>query len=46
MARLERLGATVVDDSGEWTIMRDPAGLIFCVVPDEHLNETNANAWP
>src|SRR5262245_61656408 len=45
VARLQRLGATVVDDGGQWTIMRDPAGLIFCVVPDESLNETNANAW-
>jgi len=26
--------------------MRDPAGLIFCVVPDASLNATNANAWP
>ena len=26
--------------------MCDPAGLIFCVVPDETLNESNANAWP
>src|SRR5262245_41363880 len=46
VVRLERLGAAVVDDRGQWTIMRDPAGLIFCVVPDKSLNETNANAWP
>jgi hypothetical protein len=45
VTRLEQLGATVVDASQEWTIMRDPAGLLFCVVPDESLNETNANAW-
>ena len=46
VARLQRLGASIVDDSGHWAIMRDPAGLIFCVVPDESLDSTNANAWP
>ena len=35
--RLKGLGATVVDDSwlehpGKWAIMRDPAGMEFCVV--------------
>lgn len=35
--RLVGLGATVVDDSwarhpGQWVIMRDPAGVEFCVV--------------
>jgi glyoxalase superfamily protein len=46
VTRLEQLGATVVDSSQEWTIMRDPAGLLFCVVPDASLDSTNANAWP
>lgn len=37
VARLVELGATVVDDSwtkhpGQWVIMRDPAGVEFCVV--------------
>jgi predicted enzyme related to lactoylglutathione lyase len=37
VARLERLGATVVDRQwvdhpGSWIIMRDPAGMEFCVV--------------
>jgi predicted enzyme related to lactoylglutathione lyase len=37
VARLEALGATVVDRQwvdhpGSWIIMRDPAGLEFCVV--------------
>ena len=45
VARLEQLGATVVDDSQEWTIMRDPAGLAFCVVPDKRLDSTNAQSW-
>jgi hypothetical protein len=32
VARLERLGATVVDVRESWTVMRDPVGLVFCVV--------------
>lgn len=37
IARLVSLGAEVVDDSwlehpGKWAIMRDPAGMEFCVV--------------
>jgi hypothetical protein len=46
VARLTRLGATVVDDGEHWTIMRDPAGLVFCVVPDSSLDASNANEWP
>jgi len=46
VARLQRLGATVVDDTLEWTVMRDPAGLVFCVVPDERLDASNATEWP
>jgi glyoxalase superfamily protein len=45
VGRLERLGASVIDDGEHWTIMRDPAGLVFCVVPDRSVNETNASAW-
>jgi hypothetical protein len=45
VARLVALGASVVDDSQLWTILRDPAGLLFCVVPDEQVNESNAHAW-
>jgi predicted enzyme related to lactoylglutathione lyase len=33
MERLVSLGATVVDDHpGKWVIMRDPAGIEFCLV--------------
>jgi predicted enzyme related to lactoylglutathione lyase len=37
VARLEKLGATVVtrewvDHPGSWIVMRDPAGMEFCVV--------------
>jgi hypothetical protein len=46
VSRLRRLGATVLHDGDEWTVMRDPAGLVFCVVGDPSLTEANANAWP
>jgi predicted enzyme related to lactoylglutathione lyase len=45
VARLSALGASMVDDGEHWAIMRDPAGLVFCVIPDEALNESNATAW-
>ena len=45
VARLEKLGAVLVHDGEHWAIMRDPAGLVFCVVPDRSVNETNARAW-
>jgi hypothetical protein len=45
VARLERLGATLVDDGEYWSVMRDPAGLLFCVIPDRSLNESNATTW-
>lgn len=44
--RLERLGATRIRRVERWWIMRDPAGLLFCVVPDGHAtNESNAHRW-
>jgi hypothetical protein len=44
VARLEELGAERVQLAHLWWIMRDPAGLLFCVVPEPagSLNETNA----
>jgi catechol 2,3-dioxygenase-like lactoylglutathione lyase family enzyme len=45
VARLQRLGATLVDDGEQWAVMRDPAGLVFCVVPDQRLDATNATEW-
>jgi hypothetical protein len=45
VARLQRLGADLVEDGPEWAIMRDPAGLVFCVVPDQSVNESNAQKW-
>lgn len=34
VARLERLGASRVREVNGWWIMKDPAGLVFCVIPD------------
>lgn len=33
IARLVAVGATVVERHQEWAVLRDPAGLVFCVVP-------------
>src|SRR5580658_8327511 len=47
VARLEQLGAERVQRVQAWQLMRDPAGLMFCVVPDPPgtLNEGNAHRW-
>ena len=47
VARLERLGAERVRRVHGWWIMRDPAGLLFCVIPDTSgsLNDGNAQRW-
>ena len=46
-ARLEKLGAELVEQVHQWWIMRDPAGLLFCVVPERPgaLNDGNALRW-
>ena len=48
VARLEALGATVIDRRDEWTIMRDPADLPFCVVraPEATLDTNDVQHWP
>ena len=33
--RLSAAGAEVVSRNENWTVLRDPAGLLFCVVPGE-----------
>lgn len=33
VARLVAAGATVEEGHEDWTVMRDPGGLLFCVVP-------------
>jgi hypothetical protein len=47
VARLERLGAQRVERVHHWWVMRDPAGLPFCVLPDPPgtLTDDNAQRW-
>jgi hypothetical protein len=47
VTRLEQLGAQRVQFAHTWWVMRDPAGLLFCVIPEPGgtLNETNAQRW-
>jgi catechol 2,3-dioxygenase-like lactoylglutathione lyase family enzyme len=35
VARLVAAGAVVVEEIDDWTVLRDPGGLLFCVVPAE-----------
>lgn len=47
--RLRGLGATVVTDSGSWTVLRAPGGHIFCVVPVQsgpEFFQANSTVWP
>jgi hypothetical protein len=48
VARLETLGAARVDQVRSWWIMRDPAGLLFCVVRVQlpEAFEKHATTWP
>jgi Glyoxalase-like domain len=34
ISRLEKLGAERVQQAHSWQVMRDPAGLLFCVIPE------------
>jgi hypothetical protein len=47
VARLEALGAERVEFVHAWWILRDPAGLLFCVVPEpgDSLNDDNSQRW-
>jgi Glyoxalase-like domain len=47
VARLEELGAERVQLVRSWWIMRDPAGMLFCVVPEPagSLDHSNARRW-
>jgi hypothetical protein len=47
VSRLEGLGAERVERVHAWWIMRDPAGLLFCVVPKpaESFSDSNAQRW-
>ena len=46
--RLETLGATRVQKVKSWWVMRDPAGLLFCVVRVQlpEAFEAHARSWP
>jgi hypothetical protein len=48
VARLSALGADKLDFIDDWQVMRDPAGLLFCVVPVDaaDLTDDNSTAWP
>jgi|SRR5215469_12942350 len=48
VARLENLGARRIQSVHSWQVMRDPAGLLFCVLTDPPgtLHEGNAHRWP
>lgn len=44
--RLVRAGATEVDRVEDWVVLRDPAGLLVCVVPAESDDfATHATVW-
>jgi len=45
--RLEALGAQRVAQYHSWWVMRDPAGLPFCVIPNRpgSMDDTNATRW-
>lgn len=47
LARLEKLGAERVQQVHSWQVMRDPAGLLFCVLPEPPgaLDDSNAQRW-
>ena len=47
MARLEQLGAELVQQAHSWRVMRDPAGLLFCIIPERPgtLDDSNARRW-
>jgi Glyoxalase-like domain len=47
VARLEKLGAERVQQVHGWWVMRDPAGLLFCVHPSRpgSLDDSNAQRW-
>ena len=47
VARLEALGAERVQQVHGWWVLRDPAGLLFCVLPEPpgSLDDSNAQRW-
>jgi Glyoxalase-like domain len=47
VARLEGLGAERVQQVHAWWVLRDPAGMLFCVIPEPpgSLDDSNAQRW-
>ena len=55
MAHYSRLSKIVIDvppadhdrELASWQLMRDPAGLVFCVIPERpgELDDGNARRW-
>lgn len=47
VARLRALGAEEVERVKGWVVMRDPAGLLFCVIRVQTAGfDQDANVWP
>ncbi|MDQ3543194.1 MAG: glyoxalase/bleomycin resistance/dioxygenase family protein [Actinomycetota bacterium] len=48
VARLTALGATIGTEMKHYTVMRDPSGMVFCVVPVQTGDAfaPNATEWP
>ncbi len=44
IARVEALGASVVDHHEDWAVLVDPGGLVFCVVPVQTGDDFAAHA--
>jgi predicted enzyme related to lactoylglutathione lyase len=47
VARLEDLGASVIERIESWVVMQDPVGIVFCVVRVQlpEAFETSATTW-
>lgn len=47
IARLEAVGARVVDHHEDWAVLVDPGDLLFCVVPVQTDDfDAHATTWP
>jgi predicted enzyme related to lactoylglutathione lyase len=45
VARLRQLGATEVERISSWVVMRDPAGVLFCVINAQDGFDAAAASW-
>jgi predicted enzyme related to lactoylglutathione lyase len=45
--RLEAAGGQVVNRTADWVVLRDPAGLLLCVIPVDSTDfDEAATSWP